>query len=290
MRVRRLVPSDAPAYQALRLAALRDSASAFSSSYPEECETPLAIIGGHMAPDSVRYRFGAFDGVELVGMAALGREAAIKVRHKAFIRGMYVDPSHRGKGVARQLMAAALACAGALSGVRQIVLAVTAGNESALALYESTGFTVYGREPDALLVDGVFYDDLQMMCRIDAPATLVHRYLSAYNTFDVAGMLALLAPAVRFENYAGGELTAAADGIDEFGQLAEKATALFSEREQRLTSLARSAGGLIAGIGYRGVLAVDVAGGPAAGTVLELQGTSEFSFDGGRITKIVDRS
>lgn len=290
MRVRRLVPSDAPAYQALRLAALRDSPSAFSSSYQEECETPLALIEGQMAPGAERVRLGAFDGAELVGVAGVGRENAIKVRHKAFIRGMYVAPAHRGKGVARQLMAQALACAGALDGVRQIVLAVTAGNASAQALYESMGFTVYGREPDALLVDGVFYDDLQMMCRVDAAAALVNRYLAAYNAFDVAGMLALLSPALRFENYAGGELTAAANGIDQFRQLAEKATAIFSEREQRLTSMESRGGDIVAGIAYRGVLATDIPGGPAAGATLELQGTSEFSFEGGRIAKIVDRS
>ncbi len=290
MLVRRLAPSDASAYQALRLAALRESPSAFSSSYEQESNTLPATIEAHMAPGSGRIRIGAFDGAELIGMVGVGRDEAPKVRHKAWVRGMYVAPEYRGKGVARRMMALALACAGALDGVRQVVLAVTAGNASAQALYESMGFTVYGREPDALLVDGVFYDDLQMMCRIDAAAALVSRYLAAYNAFDVAGMLALLSPAVRFENYAGGELTAAADGIDQFRQLAEKATAIFSEREQRLTSLGNSDGTIIAGIAYRGVLAIDIPGGPAAGATLELQGTSEFSFDGGRIAKIVDRS
>jgi ribosomal protein S18 acetylase RimI-like enzyme len=290
MLVRRLVPSDAPAYQALRLAALRESAWAFSSSYEEECFTPLATIEGHMAPGSGRTRFGAFDGTELVGVVGVGREDRIKTRHKAFLGGMYVAPAHRNKGIARQLLGQALACADAMDGVRQVGLAVTAGNAGALGLYESMGFTVIGREPDALLVDGVFYDDLQMVRRVDAAASLVNRYLAAYNAFDVAGMLAVLSPAVRFENYSGGALTAAASGIDEFRQLAEQATAIFSEREQRITALERSEGGIVATIAYRGVLARGLADGPGAGTVLELQGTSEFSVDDGLIAKIVDRS
>ena len=38
---------------------------------------------------------------------------------------------------------------------------------------------------------------------------LVERYVAAYNAFDIDGMLALLARAVRFENHAGGQLTVA---------------------------------------------------------------------------------
>ncbi len=30
---------------------------------------------------------------------------------------------------------------------------------------------------------------------------LIDRYISAYNAFDVEGMLALLSPDIRFENY-----------------------------------------------------------------------------------------
>jgi hypothetical protein len=107
---------------------------------------------------------------------------------------------------------------------------------------------------------------------------LVERYLAAYNSFDIDGMLAQLHPAVRFENYAGGQLTAEASGAEAFRALAEQAKGLFSD------------GGLVAGIAWRGRLAVDVPNGPAAGTVIELAGQSEFRFGGGKITAIVDRS
>lgn len=69
------------------------------------------------------------------------------------------------------------------------------------------------------------------------PKELIGRYINAYNAFDIDGMLALLSPDIRFENYAGGQLTASADGIDEFRRLAERAKFLFSEREQRVTSM-----------------------------------------------------
>jgi len=119
---------------------------------------------------------------------------------------------------------------------------------------------------------------------------LVDRYLAAYNGFDVDGMLAVLSPDIRFENYSGGRLTAAASGIDEFRRLAEQAVALFSEREQRITGLALHPDSAVADIAYRGRLAVDLPDGPAAGTLIELQGRSEFSFVGGKIGRIVDRS
>lgn len=119
---------------------------------------------------------------------------------------------------------------------------------------------------------------------------LIDRYLAAYNAFDVEGMLAVLAQGVRFENYSGGEMNATADGIDEFRQLAEQAKTLFSEREQRITAIEQGEASVLAMIAFRGRLSADIPDGPRAGTVLDLQGTSEFSFNEGRINKIVDRS
>ena len=118
---------------------------------------------------------------------------------------------------------------------------------------------------------------------------LIGRYIAAYNSFDIEGILALLAPHIRFENYSGDELTASTNGIDEFRQLAEKSKLLFSEREQRLTDLKISVNSATASIAYRGKLAVDVPNGPAAGTVINLQGKSEFFFVGDKFSQIIDR-
>jgi ketosteroid isomerase-like protein len=118
---------------------------------------------------------------------------------------------------------------------------------------------------------------------------LIDRYLTAYNSFDVDGMLALLSPDIRFENYSGDQLTVATNGIDEFRQLADQSKSLFSEREQRITELELNHDSAIASIAYRGRLTANIPNGPSAGTVLDLQGKSEFSFGNGQITKIVDR-
>jgi len=121
-------------------------------------------------------------------------------------------------------------------------------------------------------------------------AQVIQQYIAAYNAFDVDGMLKLLSPAVRFENWSGTDRTAEASGIGEFRQLAEQAKGMFSEREQRITAIKPGAESIIVTIAYRGQLAVDIPDGPRAGTVLNLNGESEFVFDGELISKIVDRS
>jgi hypothetical protein len=118
----------------------------------------------------------------------------------------------------------------------------------------------------------------------------IERYLAAYNAFDIEAMLAQLDPAIRFENFAGGQLTTEASGIEAFRRLAEQSKDLFSEREQRITGLVRKDGMLVADIAWRGRLAADLPGGPPAGTLLEMSGRSEFAFGDGGIVKIIDRS
>jgi ketosteroid isomerase-like protein len=119
---------------------------------------------------------------------------------------------------------------------------------------------------------------------------LIERYLAAYNAFDIEAMLAQLAPGIRFENISGGRLTAEASGIEAFRRLAEQAKALFSEREQHVTRLAREGDMVVADIAWRGRLAADIPDGPKAGTLLEMNGRSEFEFGADGIVKIVDRS
>jgi len=123
-----------------------------------------------------------------------------------------------------------------------------------------------------------------------AALALIERYVAAYNAFDVEGMLATLAADVRFENWSGGRLTVASDGRDAFRVLAEQAKTMFAEREQRLTALAPRGDALVAAIAWRGQLAVDVPGGPPAGTRLALRGESEYVVRDGRLALVVDRS
>ncbi|MEM1239175.1 MAG: nuclear transport factor 2 family protein [Cyanobacteria bacterium P01_H01_bin.26] len=120
--------------------------------------------------------------------------------------------------------------------------------------------------------------------------SLIDRYLSAYNAFDVDGMMASAHPKIEFENVSGGKVTASASGADEFRQMAEQATALFSSRRQRVTAFDATPEGASVDIAYEAILATDLPNGMKAGQSLKLNGRSEFEFKAGKIARIVDYS
>jgi ribosomal protein S18 acetylase RimI-like enzyme len=166
MKIRVLIPEDAGAFQALRLSALCECPSAFASSYGEECDLPISTIAERISPAPCQCLFGAFDQSTLVGCIGVQRATELKRAHKAFIWGMYVSPSHRNRGVARELLTRALEFAGSMRGLRTVTLSVTQGNASAVTLYEQMGFRVFGIEPDAMLIDQKFHDEIHMVLSI----------------------------------------------------------------------------------------------------------------------------
>ena len=169
MELRVLDAGDVGAFTALRLAALRECPTAFSSSYEEECDIPLARRAERMAPDRDHAIFGAFDGDELVGTVGLYRESHRKLAHKAVIWGVYVAPPFRQRGVGRLLLQRALVHATSMPGLLQVTLGVNTENAAAIALYESLGFETFGLERGFLLADGVLHDELHMVRAVATP-------------------------------------------------------------------------------------------------------------------------
>lgn len=166
IHVRKLSPSDASAFQALRLEALRTDPVAFASSYEEERDLPEATVAERLLATGDRAIVGAFDGDDLVGLAAWHREEMMKLQHKGFIWGVFVRESHRGQGLARRLLEAVIALARRADGILLLNLTAYADNAPAIALYESLGFVVYGREASAICVDGTLHDDVHMALRL----------------------------------------------------------------------------------------------------------------------------
>lgn len=119
---------------------------------------------------------------------------------------------------------------------------------------------------------------------------LIEHYVDAYNRFDIDGMAAMLSPDVRFDNVAQGVKSHETAGIEAFRTLAHTSAGMFSQRQQTVLALEFDPDQVIATIVFSGTLAVDIPDGPAAGTSVNMTGSSTFTFVDGKIATIVDRS
>jgi ribosomal protein S18 acetylase RimI-like enzyme len=172
IQIRLLAAEDAPAFQALRLAALRECPDAFGASLEDESRLTHDTVGRRIAPADRTQGgcVGAFSGTTLAGMACVWREPGHKERHKAHLVSVYVAPGHRGAGVSTRLIRRAITLARDMAGVRRLNLTVTVGNSAALALYQGLGFEIYGREPEGLCVDGAYHDEYLMTLPLEPRA------------------------------------------------------------------------------------------------------------------------
>ena len=159
MEIRLLTEDDAPAYQTLRLRALREHPESFGPSFEEEQTHSIEQVARYLCeglPHS--FTLGALLDGQLVGIVTLSRFARRKTRHKAMVGGMYVAPEVRGQSIGRALLAAVIARAQAMDGLEDVTLAVTVGNAAARTLYVGAGFVSYGVEPRYIKVDQQYFD------------------------------------------------------------------------------------------------------------------------------------
>ncbi len=154
---------DAGAFREIRLAGLAESPLSFGSSVEEEQYRGLPEWAQRVTPGEDSAVLGAFLDRALVGVVRVVRESGVKQMHRASIASMYVAPEARRRGVASALMERAMSHVQGWDGVRQVELAVTAGNSSAIQLYQRFGFVEYGRAPAALRVEGEYHDELLMI-------------------------------------------------------------------------------------------------------------------------------
>ncbi len=165
MHIRQLTEIDVEVYRALRLDSLLESPHAFTKSYEEFSQRTLDGIAQQLrGHDS--FTLGAFENDRLVGMVGFYRESALKLRHKGYIVSMYVIPDYRSRGLARALLTEAIARARRLPDLKQLLLGVVVTQATAKRLYESLGFTVYGREPDAVKVGNEYFDEEFMLLKL----------------------------------------------------------------------------------------------------------------------------
>jgi len=155
---------DAPAYRELRLEALRNHPEAFSSDYAENLAKPLSFWTERLRsgnPDNAVMMYFCVRDEQLIGMCGITHTNSLKSQHSAYIVSMYVRPEWRGLRIAEELINTCLDW-GRTQGIKVVKLGVTTTDAPAIRCYARCGFQVYGTEPQAICVDGVYYDELLM--------------------------------------------------------------------------------------------------------------------------------
>lgn len=185
MRVAQLQVTDAQSYRRLMLEGYAHDADAYTSTVEERAAQPLAWWEKRIEDSAgLTAAFGAFGGGTLIGSVALEFSAKAKIRHKAFLIGMYVSHRHRNIGAGRALLRAAIAHAAAHSGLRAIMLTVTEGNAAAIELYRSSGFSEFGNEPMAILTPSGYKAKVHMWLPLAAEARIADHAGAAVSSLN----------------------------------------------------------------------------------------------------------
>jgi ribosomal protein S18 acetylase RimI-like enzyme len=108
----------------------------------------------------------ALEGDRVVGWCDVTPQAR-PARRRCGVLGMGLLPDRRGQGLGERLMRRALEASRAF-GLARVELTVREDNRRAIALYGKLGFQLEGRNRRAILVEGVYYDQLMMALLFDA--------------------------------------------------------------------------------------------------------------------------
>ena len=172
MHVAALTASDASQYRELMLEAYVLAEDAFTSTAEERAREPLSWWVNRIGSESgLNQVFGGFESQQLIGTVALEFSVKPKECHSGFVIGMYVKPAVRGAGVGATLMQAAISAARERQGIRMLRLRVTQGNEAAIRLYQSLGFSTWGIEPLAIKAASGYKAKVHMAMQLGSTET-----------------------------------------------------------------------------------------------------------------------
>lgn len=104
MIIRKFTKNDAEDYRNIRLEALYNNPDSFGTMYSEEVIKTIDDCKNRIPVDNNNFILSYFIDKELIGIVAFHQESRIKVRHKAYIRSMYVKQEYRRKGIGKSLM------------------------------------------------------------------------------------------------------------------------------------------------------------------------------------------
>lgn len=145
----------------------------YMTSYPDEItyteRDEAELMEKRLAsPDVVM--IAVFDGARIIGVVTISAVGGTsKLRHRCVL-GIALRQDASGRGLGRFLMQEAERFARTMR-FSQIELGVFSDNARAIRLYETGGYTVYGRVPNAFRrKDGTYRDELLMIKALGAAA------------------------------------------------------------------------------------------------------------------------
>lgn len=162
--IRKLTKQDVKNAFHLRLEALEESPTSFLTT-PAEERVKGEFFLTHVidSQDNSSAILGAFTADDqLIGMLGIHKTHSERVKHKAYLWGTYVMPRHRAHGIGKKLLEHAVNFAKSEMSCDIARLSVVTENTPAIKLYQSAGFTIWGEEKSALIIDGKSYDEYHM--------------------------------------------------------------------------------------------------------------------------------
>jgi RimJ/RimL family protein N-acetyltransferase len=161
---RQLNADDSIDYRDVRAKCLQNFPDNFGSTFEEESQISELKFERYLHENNPNnFMFGAFSGMELIGICGFIREDRNKTKHRGEIVQMYVNPEFAGQNIGYDLLKATIDKAFEVVEIEQIILSVVAENKSANKLYERVGFAEYGILRNYLKQDEIYWNQ-RFMC------------------------------------------------------------------------------------------------------------------------------
>ena len=119
---------------------------------------------------------------------------------------------------------------------------------------------------------------------------IIEGYISAFNSFDLKGMLENFDNGVTFKNTENGLVTLTTNGIEEFEQISKKAMEFFSQRKLEVLEYDFVDSTVVVYYKFEAVLKEDLTDKLKKGDDFSIGGKSVFTFDHEKVISLEDYS
>lgn len=159
--IRKITIDDFEEWKSLRLEAVKLHPESFGQSYEGVQKQDKKWAEDSLENGTV---FTYEQHGKMVAIAGTFSMKPENMRHRATLFGLYVNAENRGKRIASSLINHIIDYT--KPSHKQLHLTVTTTNNPAISLYKKHGFVIYGTEPEALLINGKYYDEYLMLRKL----------------------------------------------------------------------------------------------------------------------------